>query len=291
MESIATDIAREARVRLVNGNSLDVLSQLKPASVDLVLTSPPYNIGKDYERVLPMQDYLSQQRAIIQQCVRALKPGGNICWQVGFTKSAQELVPLDVLLFPIFKEFDLQFANRIIWTFGHGMHAKKRFSGRHETILWFRKPGQEPYWDLDSVRVPQKYPGKRHYKGPRKGEYSGNLLGKNPGDVWDIPNVKANHSEKTAHQCQFPVGLAQRVIRAMSPKNGLVLDPFAGVATTMCAAVIEGRRSLGIEMSAQYHELGLQRVREALDGTLKYRDISEEKSEPTPNTSLTQRKS
>jgi len=155
--------------------------------------------------------------------------------------------------------------------------------------LWFRKPGGEPFWDLDAVRVPQKYPGKRHYKGPKKGDYSGNPLGKNPGDVWDIPNVKAHHREKTSHQCQFPIGLAQRVIRALAPEGGVVLDPFAGVATTMCAATLEGRKSIGVERDLRYHKLGLTRIREALDGTLPFRDIAEEKAEPVPNTSLTTR--
>lgn len=262
---------------------------MQPGSVDLVITSPPYNIGKDYEKVMPLNDYIEQQRAMIEKCVYALKPGGNLCWQVGFTKSGTELLPLDIILFPVFKELGLELVNRIIWTFGHGMHAKKRFSGRHETVLWFRKEGKEKYWDLDSVRVPQKYPGKRHYKGPKKGEYSGHLLGKNPGDVWDIPNVKANHSEKTEHQCQFPIALAQRLIRGLAPKGGIVLDPYAGVASTMCAAVIEGRRSIGIEKEKSYHTIGLSRVKATLAGNLQFRDISEIKSEPKPNTPITTR--
>lgn len=289
MNKLSTDIRAEAQVRLIHGDSLLVMSEMQPESIDLVITSPPYNIGKDYETVLPLSEYLEQQRIMIAKCVHLLRPGGSLCWQVGFTKSGSELLPLDIILYPIFKELGLELVNRIVWTFGHGMHAKKRFSGRHETILWFRKEGNETFWDLDSVRVPQKYPGKRHYKGPKKGEYSGNLLGKNPGDVWDIPNVKANHSEKTEHQCQFPIALAQRLVRALAPKDGIVFDPYAGVATTMCAAVIEGRRSVGIEREKTYHKIGLNRVEAALRGDLQFRDISEVKSEPKPNTSITTR--
>ena len=121
--------------------------------------------------------------------------------------------------------------NRIIWTFGHGLNSVRRFSGRHETILWSTK-GDSLEFNLDEVRVPQKYAGKRAYKGPHKGELSGNPLGKNPSDVWEIPNVKAKHIEKTEHPCQFPVAIPQRLIKALTHENALILDPFMGSGTT-----------------------------------------------------------
>ena len=92
--------------------------------------------------------------------------------------------------------------NRIVWHFEHGLHLKHKFSGRYETILWFVKTDKYIF-DLDKVRVPQKYPGKVGYKGKNKGKYSGNIKGKNPSDVWIIPNVKSFHKEKTIHPCQF----------------------------------------------------------------------------------------
>jgi adenine-specific DNA-methyltransferase len=289
MKNSRIELSTHPSTELILGDSLKVLSSMADESVDLILTSPPYNIGKDYEKVLPLEDYLEIQRSVIEQCVRILKPSGSICWQVGFTKVQGELTPLEYLLYPIFKDYGLELRNRIVWTFGHGMHAQKRFSGRHESVMWFSKNSIDTYFDLDEVRVPQKYPGKRHYKGPSKGEYSGNPLGKNPGDVWDIPNVKAHHVEKTEHQCQFPVALAQRIIRALAPQNGIVLDPFSGVATTSCAAVFEGRSSVGIEKERKYFDVARKRVKSALKGTLEFRPIEKPIQEPSPNSRLAKR--
>src|ERR1041384_3300304 len=87
--------------------------------------------------------------------------------------------------------------------------------------------GRRYRFDLNAVRVPQKYPGKKHYKGPKKGKLSGNPKGKNPSDVWEIPNVKSRHVEKTKHPCQFPVALVQRLVRALTLPGSLVVDPFS----------------------------------------------------------------
>jgi adenine-specific DNA-methyltransferase len=111
--------------------------------------------------------------------------------------------------------------------------------------------------------VPQKYPGKRHYKGPKKGELSGNPLGKNPSDVWEIPNVKANHIEKTDHPCQFPVALVQRLIRALVTANGLVSDPFLGSGTSAVAASVEDRRFIGCDIQPEYIVIARKRVVDA----------------------------
>lgn len=262
------------------GDNLELLKKLPDESVDLVITSPPYNIGKSYESVVPIEDYLSTQSDVISECSRVLKPSGNLCWQVGFSVVKSEVLPLDALLYPIFKDNDLFMRNRIVWTFGHGLHAQKRFSGRHETVLWFSKSNDEYYFDLDSVRVPQLYPDKKHYRGPKKGQLSGNPLGKNPGDVWDIPNVKANHVEKTDHECQFPIALVQRLMRSLSPSGGVVLDPYAGVATTGCVAVLEGREYLMAELDKNYHSIGTQRLQEAESGTLRHNGLQMQDQKP-----------
>lgn len=237
---------------------------------DLVITSPPYDIGKEYEKKIPLDEYLDWQKRIIHKISLRLKDTGSICWEVGTYVDSGEITPLDYELYPIFKSEGLHLRNRIIWKFGHGLHSKKRFSGRHEVILWYSKT-DDYIFNLDDVRVPSKYPGKRHYTGPKKGELSGNPKGKNPEDVWDIPNVKSNHVEKTIHPCQFPVALVERLVLSLSNENALIFDPFCGVATTGVAALLHNRKFWGCEIEEKYVEIGEQRLKDTISGTVKHR--------------------
>lgn len=250
-------------IRIKKQDAFEFLMELDAESVDLIVSSPPYCLGKEYEKSTNTGDFLETHERLAPLLVRALKPGGSLCWQVGHHVDDGVVTPLDALVYSIFsKQQELLLRNRIVWTFAHGVHANRRFSGRHETILWFTK-GDEYAFDLDAVRVPQKYPGKRHYKGPKKGEYSGNPLGKNPSDVWEIPNVKAHHIEKTQHPCQFPVALPQRLIRALAPRDGLVCDPFLGSGTSAVASSLEGRRFIGCEIRSEYITISRKRVANA----------------------------
>lgn len=148
-----------------------------------------------------------------------------------------EILPLDIMLFPIFNRLGLHLRNRIIWHFGHGLHCANRFSGRYETILWFTKT-DDYIFNLDSVRIPQKYPNKKYYKGEKKGEFSSNPLGKNPSDVWEIPNVKSNHVEKT-----------------------------------IIAALMHHRKAAGSEIVEEYVAIAKQRIRDAENGKLRIRPM------------------
>lgn len=262
-----------ADVVLYKGDCMALLSEIPDNFATLVVTSPPYNLGKPYESRLNLDEYLSQQRAVIQECVRVLNERGSICWQVGNYVENGEIIPLDVLLYPIFASLGLHLRNRIVWHFGHGLHASKRFSGRYEVILWFTK-GNDYIFNLDAVRVPQKYPNKKYFKGPKKGQLSGNPLGKNPSDVWEIPNVKANHVEKTIHPCQFPVELIERLVLALTDEGQWILDPFIGVGTTAIAALMHNRRAIGAEIMPEYVEIAKERIRMAENGTLRIRPMT-----------------
>lgn len=237
---------------------------------DLVVTSPPYNIGKSYEKKGNLDKYLEWQARIVELILPRLKETGSLCWQVGNFVDNGQISPLDIEMAPIFKRHDLQLRNRIVWCFGHGLHNKRRFSGRYEVVMWYTKTDAYRF-DLDPVRIPSKYPGKKHFKGPRKGLVSGNPLGKNPEDVWSIPNVKSNHVEKTDHPCQFPVGLIERLVLSMTAPGDVVFDPFAGVASSGVAAAIHGRRFWGCELDPRYAATGLRRLREAVEGRPIYR--------------------
>ncbi len=272
----------EANVILYHGETLELLSQIPDKTARLVVTSPPYNIGKEYETRLPLSEYLKHQEAVIKEAVRITADNGSICWQVGNYIEKGSIIPLDILLFPIFSNLGLKLRNRIIWHFGHGLHAKKRFSGRYEVILWFTKT-DDYIFNLDPVRIPQKYPNKKYFKGPKKGQLSGNPLGKNPSDVWDIPNVKANHPEKTIHPAQFPIELVERLVLSMTNKNDLVVDPFIGVGTTAIAALLHGRRVAGADIIKEYLDIAKQRINDLIEGKLKWRPMGKPIYNPAQN--------
>jgi adenine-specific DNA-methyltransferase len=256
-------------------DAFEFLAGLKPGSASLIVSSPPYCMGKEYDKSLRVEDFVADHKRLAPLLVRALKDGGSLCWQVGHHVQNGVVVPLDALVYPIFAEQkELLLRNRIIWTFGHGVHARRRFSGRHETILWFTK-GNDYNFDLDAVRVPQKYPGKRHYKGPKRGEWSGNPLGKNPSDVWEIPNVKSRHVEKTAHPCQFPVALVQRLIRALTKARDLVVDPFMGSGTAAIAAIADERKFAGCDKERRYVEIAKKRLQRFIAGEQNYRPLDQ----------------
>jgi len=275
-----------------NGDCLSVLKKIEDGKFDLILTSPPYNVGKSYETKTSIEKYLETQEEIISELVRTLSDKGNLCWQVGNYVDKGEIFPLDIFYYQIFKKHGLKLRNRIVWHFGHGLHASKRFSGRYETLLWFSKT-DDYIFNLDNVRVPSKYPGKRHFKGPKKGQPSGNPLGKNPSDIWeiieqdwdkamwDIPNVKSNHPEKTDHPCQFPIELVERCVLALTDEGSWVLDPFAGVGSTVIGAIKNNRNGMGIEKEKEYCKIANKRIEDLKEGRLKIRPINKPIHKPT----------
>jgi adenine-specific DNA-methyltransferase len=289
----------QADIVLYQGGVEDFVATIPDNSVTLIITSPPYNLGKEYEDRVSIGKYLELQAQVIEGLYRVLRDDGSICWQVGNFVEDGEVYPLDILYYDIFKDLGLRLRNRIVWRFGHGLHCKNRFSGRYETILWFTK-GDDYIFNLDAVRVPSKYPGKRHYKGPKKGQLSGNPLGKNPSDVWklmaeewesafwDIPNVKSNHPEKTIHPCQYPIALVERCVLALTNEGDWVFDPYAGVGTSLIAGLMHDRRVMGSEQEAQYVDIARERLQQHFDGVLPYRPLGKPVYQPTGREKIAQ---
>lgn len=279
--------------QIIQGDAFSVLSHIENDKFNLIITSPPYNIGKSYESRKSIDSYLKEQTAIIQQLHRVLNERGSICWQVGNYIENGEVFPLDIYYYRIFKDLGFILRNRIIWYFGHGLHASKRFSGRYETILWFSK-SNDYVFNLDDVRIPSKYPQKKHFKGPKKGQPSGNPLGKNPSDIWEvlntdwesclwnIPNVKSNHPEKTNHPCQFPIELVERCVLALTNEDDWLLDPFAGTGSSVIAALKNKRNAVGIEKESEYCKVAEERIADLLSGTLKFRPMNKPIYTPKP---------
>lgn len=264
---------KSGQASLFNGDCLQLLKALPNGSIDLVVTSPPYCMGKEYESGSDIDQFIEAHDAVLPEVLRVLKPGASLCWQVGYHVVRNRVTPLDYLVFAAMSKLASPpvLRNRIVWEFGHGHHCERRFSGRHETVLWFTK-GEGYHFDLDAVRVPQLYPGKTANRGPRKGQPSGNPLGKNPSDVWDIPNVKANHVEKLDHPCQFPVALVRRLVGALTRPGDIVLDPYAGVASTGVASLLEKRKFIGAELDERYAAAGAMRLKETLAGAIRIRE-------------------
>lgn len=277
---------------ILEGDAKVTLKSIPDEAVKLIVTSPPYNLGKVYEQSTSLDRYLDELAPILTELIRVLSPAGSVCWQVGNYVDKGEVFPLDMHYYPLFKSLGLKLRNRIIWHFDHGLHASKRFSGRYETLLWFTK-GDEYTFNLDSVRVPSKYPGKTHFKGEKQGLPSGNPLGKNPSDIWklmaheweegmwNIPNVKANHPEKSIHPCQFPIELVERCVLALTNESDFVLDPFSGVGSALLAALKRDRRAVGCEQSPEYVAIARQRITEFYAGSLPYRPLGKPVHQPT----------
>ena len=273
---------------ILQGDAKTLLTDIPDKSVKLILTSPPYNVGKAYERGMfaSLEAYTDWMEGLIETLLEKVTDDGHICWQVGNYVSDGALTPLDYIFFPIFAKRGCYLRNRIIWRFNFGLHAQRRFSGRYETLLWMSR-SKDYAFNLDPIRVRQLYPGKRHSKskGDRAGQPSGNPLGKNPSDywefdaeaaffgepVWNIPNVKANHLERSDHPCQFPSELADRCILAMTDVGDVVLDPFAGAGTSVICAEGRGRVGVGFELDKAHADEAIARLEKFRRGELPLR--------------------
>ncbi|MHB1220293.1 MAG: DNA-methyltransferase [Alphaproteobacteria bacterium] len=272
-------LERDHRVHMACEDNLAFMRPLPDESMQLIVTSPPYNIGKVYEKRSLLETYVQTQAQVISECVRLLNPKGSLCWQVGNHVQDGEIFPLDIVLYPIFREHGLRLRNRVVWHFEHGLHCTKRLSGRYETILWFTK-GDDYVFNLDPIRVPSKYPGKKHFKGPKVGQLSCNPLGKNPGDVWIFPNVKSNHVEKTNHPCQFPVELVERLVLSLTNPNDHVFDPYMGVGSSVVAAIMHNRFGYGCDVVPEYVDTAWERVHEHRAGLLRTRPMNKPVYDP-----------
>lgn len=277
---------------VIEGDCREALASLPSGLARLIITSPPYNMGKPYESAARFDDYLVSFLPVIDELVRVLAPGGSLCWQVGNHVMDGQVFPLDIFFYPLFRSRGLALRNRIIWHFEHGLHERRRFSGRYEVLLWFTR-GDDYTFNLDAVRVPSKYPGKTHFRGSKRGLPSGHPLGKNPSDfwrvverdwasgVWQIPNVKAKHPEKTIHPCQFPIELVERCVLALTNEGDWVVDPYAGAGSSLIAALGHNRRALGCEKQCDYARVARSRIEDLYAGRLGYRPLGRPVPEPS----------
>lgn len=233
---------------LLNGDCLKKLTEVSEKSVSLVFSSPPYNIGKSYERRQNLSEYLKCQEDVIMLLSSRLTPSGSICWQTGNYVNDGKVIPLDIKFDEIFEKAGLRLRRRFVWRFGHGLHCARRFSGRYETISWYTFPNFD-----------------QQISYPIEAEWNSGAI--------DVPNVKSNHVEKTDHPCQFPVELAERFVLAFTAKGQTVLDPYAGVGSVVIAAVKNERFGIGIEIQESYIVVTRSRLQKLERGVLEIRQL------------------
>lgn len=236
------------------------LSQLAKARlfVDLTVTSPPYNIGKEYESSLSVEEYVEWCGTWMSRIHSATKHDGAFWLNVGFLEVPGRglCVPIPYLLWDKSPFYLLQ---EVVWKYGAGVSAKRRLAPRNEKWLLYVKEPQRYTFNLDEIRDPNvKYPNQK-----KNGKFRCNPLGKNPSDVWDFPKVttgtKRSSKERTGHPAQFPLPVVERIIRASSNPGEIVVDPFAGSCSAGVAAAGLGRLFIGCEISKEYCELAAER--------------------------------
>lgn len=260
---LGTPYYKDEKIILYNMDSLEALKKLNTAEpiIDLTVTSPPYNIGKEYEKILPVDEYVCWSEEWIDLVYKSTKDNGSFWLNVGYIpiKNKGKAVPLTYLLWDKTKFFMIQ---ELVWNYGAGVASKKSLSPRNEKLIWYVKNQNEYTFNLDDIRDPNvKYPNQK-----KNGKIRVNPLGKNPSDVWQIPKVTSGKNrsskERVDHPAQTPIELFKRLILASSNKHELVLDPFIGSGTTAVIAKSLDRYCIGFDLKKEYLDTAIKRVNE-----------------------------
>ncbi|MCU0425892.1 MAG: site-specific DNA-methyltransferase [Candidatus Kapabacteria bacterium] len=235
--------------------------RVKQVFVHSTITSPPYNIGKEYEKPLSTEEYIHWLSGVCSLIYDVTHPSGSYLLNLGYLPLEQtgRAVPIPYLLWDKIK-FYLQ--QEIVWNYGAGVACKNYLSPRNEKILWYVKNAESYTFNLDAIRDPDvKYPNSK-----KNGRLRTNTLGKNPSDVWQIAKVTtgANRSstERTPHPAQFPEDLVVRAVAGFTNAGEIILDPFLGSGTTAIVAMKHKRYSIGFEINEEYCHLIKKRVQQ-----------------------------
>lgn len=231
---------------------------------DLTVTSPPYNIGKEYESISTLESYIDWSGQWMRAVFDRTSPTGTFWLNVGYTPihPKAKALPLPYLLWNL---SDFYLIQEVVWNYGAGVAGRKFYSPRNEKFLWYVKDEDRYTFNLDAVRDPDvKYP-----KQFKNGRLKVNPLGKNPSDVWRFPKVTSGRdrssAERTPHPAQFPEAVIDRIVKASSNEGDTVFDPFMGSGTTAVVAIANQRKVVGVELNEQYCELAVKRYLASLD--------------------------
>lgn len=246
-------------VAIFQGDCVELMGLLPDEVIDLTITSPPYNIGKEYEQNLPVKNYVEWCAKWMTLIHRITKRDGAFWLNLGYLEvpGLGKAVPISYLLWD---RSPFYFLQEVVWNYGAGVSYKSMYSPRNEKFLWYVKDIASYSFNLDAVRDPDvKYPNQK-----KNGKLKCNPLGKNPSDVWQFAKVTSgknrSSSERTPHPAQFPIAVIDRIVRASSDVGDVVFDPFLGSGSTAEAALCAGRKVIGIELNPDYVRLATDRI-------------------------------
>jgi adenine-specific DNA-methyltransferase len=250
----------DSDILLYHADCMDVMRALDGMALPLTVTSPPYNIGKSYETIRPLNDYIAWTKEWTSLVHGCTSDCGAFWLNLGYVQfeGRAKAIPLSYLLWSVIPFYLIQ---EIVWNYGAGVAGRLFFSPRNEKFLWYVKDSENYTFNLDDVRDPDvKYPRQK-----KNGKLKCNPLGKNPSDVWQIAKVTSGENrssaERTSHPAQFPIALISRILRGCSDCGDVVFDPFVGSGSTIEAAIRNGRKAVGIEINRSYIETAIQRIR------------------------------
>lgn len=249
---------------LIFNHSSENMYEIPDKSVDLVVTSPPYNIdiqygnktvkgkvseskGVKYSDNMKEEDYRQMLNVVFSECKRVVSDTGSI-WVNIKNRCVDGVILPPFWIQDYFK--DMYLKNLIIWNFDWGGSTNRRFAPRYEFVFWFVKDKDNYTFNLDDVKIPALNYRPDRYKSQMK----------NPTDVWRISMVSGNFEERTSHPAQYPEELIERIILAGTNKSEVVLDPFMGSGTTAAVAKKLGRHYLGYEIVEEYCEIAHERL-------------------------------
>ncbi len=260
------------------GDNLGILKQFPPGSFELIYIDPPFNTGKvqartqiqtvrddDGDRVGfkgnryrtvrigakayldSFDDYMGFLEPRLHEAYRLLAPTGSFFFHIDY----REVHYCKVLLDGIFGRDS--FMNEIIWAYDYGARSKRRWSAKHDNILWYAKDPENYTYRYDEIdRIPYMAPG---LVGPEKAE-----RGKTPTDVWWNTIVSPTGKEKTGYPTQKPLSIIGRLVKVHSNPGDHLLDFFAGSGTLGEAAVRQGRSAVLIDNNPEAMEVMVKRL-------------------------------